>query len=306
LIDAYVQKFKAVGIDKTKDGSDINASDAYHNSALAENLVLSVVGNFVAQSMISVIEIEKIFSGDPAFYKWKYSRKKERKIIGDRAYDFEVLLEKDTDKIKRLGALLSPGSELRTDFSTEDYQKFPWLKGTKYVNATVRDVKAKSIFLDETRDLFTRQMVADVLRNSKNNADLDYSGVKGENISSKGSEFAKLLTNYGNEVEVEFRGKKFRNAEHAYQTWKSGEFDEVAYNSNAKKPRGSKSANTTQVNGQSTNYWIMEEILTEKLKQHPELVKGIIERGGDAYLFNSTHNVVGDRFWESSGQNKFM
>jgi hypothetical protein len=135
--------------------------------------------------MISVIEIEKIFSGDPAFYKWKYSKRRERKVIGDRAYDFEVLLEKDTDKIKRLGALLSPGSELRTDFSDKDYERFPWLKGTKYVNATVRDVKARSIFLDETKNLFTRQMVADVLRNSKNNTDDKNNSIRNEELNQR-------------------------------------------------------------------------------------------------------------------------
>lgn len=56
--------------------------------------------------------------------------------------------------------------------------------------------------------------------------------IQGENISSKGSEFARRLTNPGNNETVEYKGKVFRNAEHAYQTWKSGEFDETAYNSN--------------------------------------------------------------------------
>lgn len=50
----------------------------------------------------------------------------------------------------------------------------------------------------------------------------------------------------------------------------------------------------------------MTDILTEKLKQHPELIKGINERGGLEYLQKSTHNVIGDKFWETSGQNKFI
>lgn len=300
LINAYKQKFINDG---RKDAETVNI---YSPSQISQDIILSVIGNYTIQSMISIIEIEKIFAGDPAFYKWNYSKKPQAKIINGDVYYLQNLIEKDTDKIKRLGALLSPGSELRTDFSEEDYKKYPWLRGTKYVNATVKDVVAKSIYLDELNDYFKRQMVADILRESKTLGQTDYNNVKGENISSKGSDFAKLLTNYGNDVEVEYRGKKFRNAEHAYQTWKSGEFDEVAYNSKAKKPRGSKEANTTDVDGQSVNYHIMEEILTEKLKQHPELVKGISERGGAAYLYNSTHDVVGDKYWESSGKNKFM
>lgn len=50
----------------------------------------------------------------------------------------------------------------------------------------------------------------------------------------------------------------------------------------------------------------MTDILTEKLKQHPELVQGINERGGLAYVEQSTHNVIGDKFWESTGENKFI
>ena len=126
------------------------------------------------------------------------------------------------------------------------------------------------------------------------------SQIKGENISSKGSAFARLLTNIGNNLTVEYKGRTFRNAEHAYQTWKSGEFDEVAYKSTAFKPVGTKKVNT------STNYQTMVEIITAKLQQHPELIEGITQRGGLAYLAQSTHTVIGDKYWESSGQNKFI
>jgi hypothetical protein len=124
--------------------------------------------------------------------------------------------------------------------------------------------------------------------------------IRPENISSKGSDFAKKLTNPGNNLQVEYKGKVFRNAEHAYQTWKSGEFDQKAYDSKAFKPVGSKPAN------KNTNYQTMVDILIAKLQQHPELLQGINERGGLAYIEQSTHNVTGDKFWESSGQNKFI
>jgi hypothetical protein len=121
--------------------------------------------------------------------------------------------------------------------------------------------------------------------------------VKPENISSKGSEFAKKLTNVGNNVGLTYKGKSYVNSEHAYQTWKSGEFNQAGYNLKGGKVRGGKIGDT---------FSIMTDILTEKLKQHPELVQGINERGGLAYIEQSTHNVIGDKFWESTGQNKFI
>ena len=50
----------------------------------------------------------------------------------------------------------------------------------------------------------------------------------------------------------------------------------------------------------------MVDILKAKLEQHPELIEGINKRGGLAYIKESTHNVTGDKFWESKGQNKFI
>jgi hypothetical protein len=121
--------------------------------------------------------------------------------------------------------------------------------------------------------------------------------VQPENISSKGSEFAKKLTNVGNTVGLIYKGKQYVNSEHAYQTWKSGEFNQKGYDLNGGKVRGGKIGDT---------YSIMVDILTEKLKQNPELIEGINERGGLAYIEQSTHNVIGDKFWESTGQNKFI
>lgn len=125
------------------------------------------------------------------------------------------------------------------------------------------------------------------------------SGVKSENIFSKGSEFARKLTNPGNTLKVTYKEITFRNAEHAYQTYKSGEFDKNVFESTAFKPQG-KPAN------KKTNFQTMVEILTAKLEQHPYLVEGINQRGGLSYIEQSTHNVTGDKFWESSGQNKFI
>jgi hypothetical protein len=51
----------------------------------------------------------------------------------------------------------------------------------------------------------------------------------------------------------------------------------------------------------------MVEILTAKLQQHPELIQGINERGGLDYINASTHNVLGDKYWETkTGENAFI
>lgn len=139
-----------------------------------------------------------------------------------------------------------------------------------------------------------------IRKDTSNHAQNVIQNPKGENISSNGSEFARQLTNPGNNLTVEYKGYTFRNAEHAYQTWKSGEFDETAYKSTAFKPKGSKKVN------KAVNFDIMVEILIAKLQQHPELIQGITDRGGLNYINNSTHNVTGDTYWESSGKNKFI
>jgi hypothetical protein len=126
---------------------------------------------------------------------------------------------------------------------------------------------------------------------------------EGEQITSKGSRLGKLLTNVGNKVGVTYKGIDFVNAEHAYQTWKSGQFDDVAYKQGLAgwyKPKGSLGVN------KATNFQTMVDIITDKLEQHPELVEEIDNKGGSAYILKSTHIVTGDMYWESSGQNKFI
>lgn len=162
------------------------------------------------------------------------------------------------------------------------------------------DIKTLNVAGNRGSKLAKDNNVAKVLKEALSTTRNYNKKVKGENISSKGSQFAKLLTNIGNNLKVEYKGKTFRNAEHAYQTWKSGEFDKDAYNSTSFKPVGKKKVN------KNLNYQIMVEIITAKLQQHPELIDGIKERGGLDYINNSTHNVIGDSYWETSGQNKFI
>lgn len=127
------------------------------------------------------------------------------------------------------------------------------------------------------------------------------SQVPGDNIAAgrRGtSDLARKLTNKYNNITVEYKGTLFDNAEHAYQTWKSGQFDQTGFDAHGERGQAKADRNTS--------FQTMVEIITAKLQQHPELVQEINSRGGLAYLQASTHNVIGDAFWESSGQNGFI
>ena len=133
-----------------------------------------------------------------------------------------------------------------------------------------------------------------------NNENKNKQNIKGENITSKGSKFARKLTNPGNNLQIKIKTKSgktyiFKNSEHAYQTFKSGKFDDLAYRQGNKgvfKPRGRFKADI------SKSFNIIVRILELKFEQHPELIKGIDERGGLEYLNKSTHEGFGDKFWE--------
>lgn len=121
--------------------------------------------------------------------------------------------------------------------------------------------------------------------------------IVGINIASDSpDELGRLLTNPGNNLSMYYEDKLYRNAEHAYQTWKSGQFDEVAYNSTAFKPKGSLPVNKDLSAG------IMKDILIKKFMQHPELIQQIDARGGLDFIKASTHKVGNTSdYWTNGG-----
>jgi hypothetical protein len=57
--------------EKRKQIEDLQKSfDKSDNMIKNEDIVLSAIGNYVVGQMMSVIELEKVIFGDPAFYKW--------------------------------------------------------------------------------------------------------------------------------------------------------------------------------------------------------------------------------------------
>lgn len=156
LLKQYAELFKQQGI-------QVNTNNVYMNDNI-NDLALSLMTNHVLSSIISTIEMEKVFSGDPAFYKNKFKTKQMK--FDDKFYDIDVVNEKHSDKIKRLGALLSPGQKIKTDYSEEQLEKYPELQNKKYTVLNVSDIQTKSEYLEEIRNIFTRQYMIDDIESS--------------------------------------------------------------------------------------------------------------------------------------------
>lgn len=89
--------------------------------------IMDMIAQYAVNTIISVNEVERVFSGDPAFYKWLYDE--------NGAYDISV------DKIKRLGSLNSTGINNRLDF--EDFI-------SEYTCAELKDFKVGSRQFEDT------------------------------------------------------------------------------------------------------------------------------------------------------------
>lgn len=72
--------------------------------------VVAMMSDISTRSIISVQEVERLFGGHPAFYKWKYSENQ--------------LEDRQTDQLKRLGGLISTGANPRTDFQDDSESQY--------------------------------------------------------------------------------------------------------------------------------------------------------------------------------------
>lgn len=199
FLQPYFDKLKDLGFaseDIMYRVGDTNADEG------VQSALYSLIGNHVINTLTSVIEIEKVFAGDPAFYIYKY-KGKQTKV--DYTHKFETgketsvslniddLTDPYSDKIKRLGGLLSPGTNLRLDFGekfkrknkgvNEDvseidldirttskyFENEDEIKGrailatSKYTIVDANDVKCPSAQLDIIRKELKRQIVIDLI-----------------------------------------------------------------------------------------------------------------------------------------------
>lgn len=293
--DSFINDYKVLSYLKLDSNSDRNMFNIYLNDkdmdTYKANLYSNQLARLADRNVKKVEDIEENNEISDFFSKMTYVAMMQ---TGTNKSKFNFLNITDFDKF--LSIMDSEVAKF-----TESPAKAKMI--TDFTKAFYRENSTANYNKGRFKDYLTSFDVAKAESESataESETTAEQKEVKPENISSKGSEFGKKLTNPGNDLTVEYKGRLFRNAEHAYQTYKSGEFDEAAYKSKAFKPVGSKPAN------KKTNYATMVEILVAKLTQHPELISGINERGGLAYIQQSTHNVVGDAYWESSGQNKFI
>ena len=181
----------------------------YSDKRMLSNYGLSAVANHVISTWISIVELEKVFSGDPANYKYAYYSNGKTPITekievpytvdgktNTYTIDVRILKEKDSDKIKRLGALLSPGQNVRSDYGEDitNIPKFKSLKGDKYSVMNICDFEAKSLFIEEASENFKRQSAINVLRSVDTEWLNDY--IKKNGFKDKQDFFIQMYKNY--------------------------------------------------------------------------------------------------------------
>lgn len=105
--------------------------------------VLDMLSDYMINSIISVMEVEKVFSGDPAYYKF--------------SYDKGGLLDISVDKIKRLGALTSTGTNNRLDFFNDPIRQ-------DYIVAELQDYEVASKQYAVYEELFTRGSIKEAIQ----------------------------------------------------------------------------------------------------------------------------------------------
>lgn len=87
--------------------------------------VVAMMSDISTRSIISVQEVERLFGGHPAFYKWKYSENE--------------LEDRQTDQLKRLGGLISTGANPRTDFQDDSESKYTCAQVDDFVVSSEAD-----------------------------------------------------------------------------------------------------------------------------------------------------------------------
>lgn len=104
--------------------------------------IVDIISQYTNNSIISISEVERVFSGNPAFYKWNY--------------DQFGIIDASIDKIKRLGSLTSTGINNRLDF--EDFDPM-------YTCAELKDFEIGSRqFKDTLVPLFIDSSIREVVK----------------------------------------------------------------------------------------------------------------------------------------------
>lgn len=105
--------------------------------------IWDMFADYVVGSIVSVTEIEKLFSGDPAYYKVIYNQ--------------NGMVDNSVDKIKRLTALTATGTNNRLDFFNAEVP-------TEYTVTEFADHEIRSKQWDELEGLFIRGNIKETIQ----------------------------------------------------------------------------------------------------------------------------------------------
>lgn len=132
---------------KLLDDIELNSRKAFYNQLDPTNAegyaIFDMLADYTINSIISINEVEKLFSGAPAYYKVKY--------------DEHGPVDVSIDKIKRLGSLTSTGLNNRLDFFNDPIRD-------EYVVAELKDheIMDKQYYIYE--GLFTRGNIKETIQ----------------------------------------------------------------------------------------------------------------------------------------------
>ena len=157
----------------------------------------SIVASHALNSAISVIEIEKLFTGDPALYKWQKEalvfkpgddsytpvpcvdeRGKSISLdewlklnnLQDKASEYNIYFKitgRDVDKIKRLSSVLSTGTNLRTNWNKTKNQDDP-RNDDSFTVMQLKDSEIGSTQYDRLYELFRTSLIKDMYQKEFN------------------------------------------------------------------------------------------------------------------------------------------
>lgn len=176
LLSTYLKKMQDAGI--IKGASIYSKAKTEKNKYAEQQATYSLLANHIINTILSIMEVEKVYSGDPAQYKYKINKNDPTTSIevtdyqiGKNRINFKTtvdnIYDKFSDKIKRLGGTQSPGNKLRLDWSKEELAEDPELASHHYTKCEVEDIEIPSAHLDVVESTFRIQLLVDYVRNNK-------------------------------------------------------------------------------------------------------------------------------------------
>lgn len=130
------------------DSKELNRRQARYTNFDAQNAqgyaIFDMIADYTINSIISINEVEKLFSGSPAYYKVKY--------------DKDGIVDVSVDKIKRLCSLTSTGLNNRLDFMRDR------LDSDEYTVAELKDHEIRDKQYATLEELFTRSYIKETIQ----------------------------------------------------------------------------------------------------------------------------------------------